>query len=136
MRHALVILGLAALLLGAQPVQAQSQSIPFSYLSATGTNSRLIKVGRSKLKWILPVNTTSAIYYLKLYDKATAPTCGTDVPKLRIPVPHASGAGNGVVADLQNVPFTRGIGMCLVSGIADNDTGNAAAGVALNFGIE
>jgi hypothetical protein len=125
---AFTVLGLAA---------AHAQSAPAGFLSTVSTNATLVKTGPVLLKAILPINTTGAVYYLKLYDKATQPVCGTDVPKWRIPVPFgASNSGGGIDhTDNGGLQFTNGLGFCLTSGIADNDTGNAAAGIAINFGI-
>lgn len=66
----------------------------------------------------------AAPVYVKLYDKATAPTCGTDTPVKRLLIPAAATAANGAVS---NVPFTggvkfaNGIGFCVVTGIGDSD---------------
>jgi len=133
-----MLLALAALLcLQALPALAQSlQPIPVSYLSAATTNSTLISgAGQNVLKWLVAGNTTAVVYYLKVYDKATAPVCGTDIPILRIPVPPSTATNGGVTAlSFDDTRFTRGIGFCLTAALADNDTGVAAVGVALNFG--
>src|SRR3974377_574167 len=86
------LIGLTLLLLGyaAQPSQAQAPPgtpAPVSYLSTASTNSTLVQGGVTVLKAIVPINTTATATFLKLYDKAPAPTCGTDVPKWRVPVP-------------------------------------------------
>ncbi len=125
--------GALALALG---VGAYAQSAPVSYLSTASTNATLVQAGRTYVKVILPINTTTTVYYLKLYDKATAPTCGTDTPKWRIPVPYgASNSGGGISLPNDGLQFQLGFGFCLVGGIADNDSSNAATGVTLNFGI-
>lgn len=131
-----------ALLLLMMPSQTFAQSAPVKFLSVASTNSTLVVktvANRSKLtlKSAVLVNTTAAIYYLKLYDKATAPTCGTDVPKWTVPIPFgASSSGNGFSIPLgDGLEFLLGLGFCITSGVADNDTGNAAAGVVINFGV-
>ena len=127
------LLLLAAILFA--PTQAFAQSAPYHYLTAASTNSNLVQAGRLSLHDILAVNTTATIYYLKLYDKATAPTCGTDIPKLTIPL---SASTSGVVTPLSSTLgfyFQLGIGFCVVGGIADTDNSNAATGVAINLGF-
>lgn len=124
----------AALLLSSGA--AFAQSAPLHYLSAGTNNSTLVRTGKSVLHVVLPINTTSTVYYLKFYNKATAPTCGTDIPAITIPVPNAAGAGGGVVlASTDGMLFGLGLGFCLVGAIADNDNSNAATGVAINIGV-
>lgn len=122
------------LMLPAHADAAGPDAKPYSYLSAASNNATLVYAGTSLVKWVLVVNTTATTYYLKLYSKASAPTCGTDTPALRIPVPPQ--ADGGVVAlSLENSQFALGVGFCLVAGIADNDNTNAATGVAVNLGV-
>src|SRR5271166_2683886 len=119
------------------PAQAQTAYAvkPTHYLSAGTLNPTLVKAGRSVLWTVVAVNTTTAPYYLKFYDKATAPTCGTDTPVLNFPIPFwASNAGGGAVIPVPvGWEFTLGLGFCLTGAIADNDTTNAAAGVSINL---
>lgn len=113
--------------IGAQPVY---------YLSAASTNSTLVSAGWHTVTSLTVINTTATIYYLKLYDKATAPTCGTDTPVQNYPIP-ASTAGNGVTLPLgPGLGFITGIGFCLVGGVAANDTSVAATGIVINMGYK
>jgi hypothetical protein len=113
--------------IGAQPVY---------YLSAASTNSTLVSAGWHTITSLNVINTTATLYYLKLYNKATAPTCGTDTPVQIIPIP-ASATGAGVQLPLgPGLGFNLGVGFCLTSGIAASDTGNAATGVAINIGYK
>lgn len=84
---------------------------------------------------IIPVNTTAVIYYLKFYDKATAPVAATDVPVLTIPVPVAAAAATVPITSVDGFAFINGMGFCLTGLIPDNDNTNAAAGVAINLGV-
>ena len=116
---------------------ALAQSFPYKWLSTVSTNSELVNAGATRLTVIVPLNTTTTLYYLKLYDKATAPTCGTDTPVQTFPVPFGgSNAGGGIALPLPpgGLSFQNGLGFCLTGGIADNDAANAAAGVAINLG--
>ena len=128
-----VLTSLALLVLGSVSVLAQSA--PVKFLSAASNNATLVKTGRTLLKVLLPINTTSTTYYLHLYSKATVPVCGTDVPLWTVPVPNAAGAGAGVALPSEGLMFPLGLGFCLTAGIADTDNVNAATGVAINLGV-
>jgi hypothetical protein len=127
--------GLLLCLLTLAPVSAQT--VPVKYLSAATNNSTLVNTGRSKLGTGIVVNTTVTVYYLKLYNKATAPTCGTDVPKWTIPIPYgASNAAGGFVLPLgDGLSFPLGLGFCITASIADNDNTSAATGIVVNLGV-
>lgn len=127
-----------SLLLSLTTFAARAQSlpvIPFKYLSQASTNSTLVSgAGQNVLKWIVAVNTTNTVYYLKFYNKATAPTCGTDTPILSIPIPAANTGGGLAAISFDDTRFSLGIGFCLTGALADNDSTNAATGVAINLG--
>lgn len=88
------------------------------------TTGQLIKAGYGKIGRINIVNTAASIIYVKFYDKATA-GASTDTPMLTLPL--ASGIGIGVTHSFV-VPVSYGLGLSVrcVTGIADNDTTNAA----------
>lgn len=123
-----------ALALAAITVASANEN-PFSYLSTASNNSTLVAPGPQLLRSVLVSNTTTTTYYLKIYDKLTAPTCGTDTPKMRVPIPPQSAGGGGVMLSFSSLQFTFGVGFCLTAGIADSDNTNAATGVAINFTI-
>jgi hypothetical protein len=131
-----MIVGALLLALAAWSSPASAQSAPKHYLSAASTNSTLVLGRPSVLKMITAVNTTATLYYLKFYDKATAPTCNTDVPKLTLPLPASATGGTPMVPDIgDGLIFTLGVGFCLTGGIADADNTAAATGVAINVGV-
>jgi hypothetical protein len=122
---------------------AIAQSAPKKFLSAASTNSTLVMAGVGAsgsiggpagvlLKTAVLGNTTATGYFLKLYNKATAPACGTDLPVQTFPVPPNQTVpidfGNGAI-------FPLGLGFCLTGAIGDTDNTAAAAGVAINLGI-
>lgn len=137
MKHRAGFLVSLALPLLALASSTQAQSIPKKYFSANTTNSTLVYASKGLLKTGVVINTTSTIYYLKLYDKATAPTCGTDTPVWTLPVPFGnSGAGGGFVLPLADgLQFANGIGFCLTGALADNDTTVAATGIVIDLGV-
>jgi hypothetical protein len=110
-------------------------SLGVHFLSASSTNATSVTARQTALYNVITVNTTASIYYLKLYDKASAPTCGTDTPIATYPVPFgASSSGGGFQMSRGTaLGFSLGMGFCLTSGIADADTGVAVTGIAINF---
>lgn len=95
-----------------------------NYDSAATVNSTLVAAGVHTLYNITASNVNAAARYLKIYDKATAPTVGTDVPKLTIPIPLAGIANINFGA--LGMQFALGIGFGLTTGATDADT-NAVA---------
>lgn len=104
---------------------------PFFVNSAATTNGALILTGTSGLSAFYATNTGAGAAYVKLYNKATAPTVGTDVPEMVIPVPAAAGGVPGVYAlpmGFNAFRFPLGLGIAITGGAADNDTTAVAAG--------
>lgn len=94
--------------------------------STATTNATLVKNAAGTLYAIVATNIAATACFLKLYNKATAPTVGTDVPVMTIPVP----AGQSISLDLGalGLRFTTGIGIGITTGADDNDTAAIAAG--------
>jgi hypothetical protein len=114
---------------------AFAQSSPLDFLStASSESATLVFANRARLAALVASNITGTVYYLKLYDTATTPICGTDIPKWRIPLPINSSTVS-VPVDGDGVQFSHGIGFCLNGGIADNDLSNATSGISLNFAV-
>lgn len=99
----------------------------FRRVSTATENSAVIKASAGQLGGIIVGNVNAAMRYLKLYDMATGPA-ETDTPVLVIPVPGGSTAGGGVTLNFgPGIAFATGIGMRLVTGIADNNDTAVAA---------
>lgn len=97
----------------------------YRVVAANSDNAALILTGVRKVwGWEL-ANTNASARYVKLYDKATAPTVGTDVPKMTLTVP---GAGFRAAEKCIGIPFDLGLGIGIVTGAADNSTTAVAAG--------
>ena len=93
--------------------------------SAGSTNAAFIKNAAGTVYNIIASNTNAATRYVKFYNKASAPTVGTDVPVLTIAVPT-----NGTVQANMGVlghRFATGIAIAITTGAADSDTGAVAA---------
>lgn len=69
--------------------------------------------------WYL-YNNAATTRYIKFYNKATAPTVGTDTPVLTIAIPAGSAAN---VEYNVGIAFDTGIGVGATTGVADNNTG-------------
>jgi hypothetical protein len=104
---------------------------PCYITSAASTNSTSCKGSAGQLYGVEVVNTTSTLYYLRLYNSSSAPTCSSATGFVRtIPVPHATGAGGGL-ANFYSVGevYGTGVGFCLTGGGSSTDNTNAATGV-------
>jgi hypothetical protein len=93
--------------------------------SAATTNATSVKGSAGTLFAIHVSNINAAIRYLKLYNKATAPTVGTDVPVMVIPIP-ATGFASPNLGGM-GMQFGTGIAFALTTGAADTDTAAVAA---------
>ena len=100
--------------------------------SAAGTNGQLVVAGTISLQSLYATNIGATDAYIKLYNKATAPVVGTDVPAMIIPVPAASAGGVPGVAQLSpnlaGYRFALGLGLAITGAAADTDTTAIAAG--------
>lgn len=129
----------AALIAVGFALPAHAQSVPVKYDSLASTNATLVMAGTGhKITSIVALNSTVALYWLKLYDTAVAPTCGAGTPVQKYAIPFgSSNSGGGFVLPIPDgMQFFNGIGFCLTGAQADNDTTNAATGVVLNFTVK
>lgn len=92
-------------------------------VSAATTNATSVKGSAGQVYAVQVFNTNASPRYLKLYDKATAPTVGTDTPVKTLLIPgNANGAGMVLNWD-KGLVFSNGIGFGTTTGMADSDTG-------------
>lgn len=94
-------------------------------LSAATTNATVVKASAGRVIGWSIVNTTAAIKYLRLYNKTTAPTVGTDSPVSVIPIP-----ANGIatVSHPGGIGFATGIGYSITGASPDLDATATAVG--------
>lgn len=114
-------------------------SHPYHLISAATDNATLVAAGPHVVYTITAVNTTTTLYYLKLYDIGTTPTCGTSSVAQTFPIPFgASNSGGGITINIptSGLAFNSGVGLCIVSGIADNSDGSAATGIAVDVAYQ
>lgn len=106
---------------------AQDGWTPHRLLSASSTNATSVKASAGSVGFIFAVNLNAAVRYLKLYNKASAPTVGTDTPIATLPIP-ASTTGAGFSLSIPDgVNFSTGIAYATTTGAADSDTAAVAA---------
>lgn len=99
---------------------------PFGLNSAATTNATVVNTGRTGLRALVLTNTGGAVAFAKLYDKASAPTVGTDAPALTIPI-----AANGVVTlalGEHGLLFALGLALAITNLGTDADATAVAAG--------
>jgi hypothetical protein len=104
---------------------------PKYYESAATTNATSVQASSSTLFNVIIVNTTATKYYFKLYNKASAPTVGTDVPLQSYEV-----AASGTLNINYNIPlaFSTGLAFALTAGFAISDNTAAVTGIGINLG--
>ena len=106
------------------PGRASEGVLASRTISAATTNATNVKASGGQVYGWLVSNTNAAARYLKLYNKATAPTVGTDTPAMTILIP--AGAAPPVEFST-GISFSTGIGFALTTGVADADTAAVSA---------
>lgn len=97
-------------------------------IAAASTNSTLIKTGATRLVGGVVTNTSATIKYIKFYNKATAPTVGTDVPVLTLGIPALTTLPITDMLTGAGLQFALGAGFGLTGAAADTDTTVLVAG--------
>lgn len=103
--------------------------------AAASTNATLIKSTPGDLFQIIGYNASTSVRYLKIYNKASAPTVGTDTPILTLPIPPSTGFAFDWP---EGYWFSTGMSFAITTGSPDADTGALTAGdvVGLNIMIQ
>ncbi len=104
----------------------------YTMVSAGSTNATSVSTTPTVLHSIVVQNVNAAVRYIKLFDKASAPTVGTDTPVLNIGLQgSATGPSVSIVV---NANFTLGLAFALVTGAALlNNSAVTASDVMLNL---
>jgi len=102
----------------------------YSVTTAASTNAAVVKGSAGSLYDLTLSNPTATAAYVKLYNKATAPTVGTDVPVLTIPVPASSCIP--VTLGAIGKRFATGIGIAVTAAAVATDTGVTVAGIQIH----
>lgn len=101
--------------------------------AAATTNATSVKASAGVVYRIGGSNTAGAGRYLKLYDKATAPTVGTDTPVQTFFLAQSAAF---VLEWPAGRYFANGIAFAFTTGQADADTGALTAGDVQNFNLD
>jgi hypothetical protein len=97
-------------------------------ISAASTNATSVKTTKGNISGGRIFNTSAATKFFKLYNKATAPTVGTDVPVETWPIAAGASLDVGAVVGVFGLLLTTGIAYAITGAVADNDTTAVAAG--------
>lgn len=95
--------------------------------AAASTNATSVKGSAGSLLGGVLVNNSTAVKYFKWYNKASAPTVGTDTPVATLGIP--ANGGNLCLSDdgYANARFTTGIAYAITGAVTDADTTAVAA---------
>lgn len=94
----------------------------YSTVLLSGTNATMVKSAAGQIYAIYAFNINSAAIWLKLYDRASNPTPGTDTPILRFAIPgNLAGGGFVMTTDGKGCPVSTGIAFSATMGINDSD---------------
>lgn len=102
----------------------------YNAVTTASTNAAAPKTSGGNLYEITVSNPTATAAYVKLYNKASAPTVGTDVPVLTIPAP--AGATQQLEFGAVGKRFATGIAIACTAAAVATDTAVAVAGVQIN----
>ena len=99
-------------------------------VSAASTNATNCKGSSGNVYGFGFVNTTATVYYLRMYNTSSSPTCSSATGFIEsIPIP-ASATGAGIVAiEPFGEGYSTGISFCFTGGSSSTDNTNAATGV-------
>ncbi len=135
-----ILLLLLAVAFG-QTANFSGGAIPFHFISSATTNSLQVKTGAGTLYSVVAAGNTTSPYFLKLYDVAVAPTCGTTVPFHTIEIPGTATVTTGNLSVVPVFPvgllLSNGLGICITANINDTDTtATPASAVVINLGFK
>jgi len=96
----------------------------FTLNSAATTNATLVKNSSTVITDAVLSNNGAAAAFVKLYNKASAPTVGTDIPLICLTVPALGHAP----LDVNGLLFATGLSIAITNLAPDTDTTAVAAG--------
>lgn len=114
----------------------QRASANYRVLSAAAsTNGALVSATARNVHKLMGRVVRASSVFIKIYDKATAPTVGTDVPLMTLECVASSTFG----LDLAGMSLVNGLGIAMTTAAADADTGPLTAGdvtcLNLSYGV-
>lgn len=120
---------------GTQPVSGSVTANPpsgssYSLVTAASTNAAVVKSSAGSLFELSVSNPTATPAFVKLYNKTSAPTVGTDVPVVTIPVEASS--NKTTIFGTIGKRFTTGISIAVTAGMVATDTAATVAGIQIH----
>ena len=110
------------------PAATTGGATAYKLISAASTNATNVKASAGQIYMITASNINAAVRYLKIYNKASAPTVGTDTPAFTFAIPgDTTGAGTNIPIPACGIALGTGIAFAFTTGVADSDTGAVAA---------
>lgn len=102
--------------------------------SSASTNATSVKATPGTLFELTVSNPTATVAYFKLYNKASAPTVGTDVPIATYRIAATASAGDTITLDFgaNGKRFTTGIAYSLSGAAVATDTTSSVAGIQIH----
>lgn len=88
-------------------------------ICAASTNATSVKASAGKMYYLTAFNSDTVGYWVKLYNKASAPTVGTDVPVVAM---YAPPGGGFVIPQVLGAYFSTGIALATTLLATDADT--------------
>jgi hypothetical protein len=98
-------------------------------VAAGSTNATSVKASTGVIGTCVLTNTSASFRYVKLFNKASAPTVGTDTPVIQFPIAPSSTLD--VSTAFVGMRFSTGIAYATTTGSALLDTGAVTAGDVL-----
>jgi hypothetical protein len=99
-------------------------------VSAASNNATNCKGSAGNVYGFRFVNTTGTIYYLRMYNTSSSPTCSSATGFIEtIPIPASTGGAGLVAIEPMGEGYSTGISFCLTGGSSSTDNTNAATGV-------
>jgi hypothetical protein len=131
----------AAQISGTQPVSGSvtatttpATGTAYNLITAATTNAAVIKASAGNLMALNISNPTATAAFVKLYNKASAPTVGTDIPTMTFRI-----AATGTVGDMLSLNwgligerFSTGIALAVTAAAVATDTGATVAGIQIH----
>jgi hypothetical protein len=125
----------AAVVLSTEDLAAIVNTPTTTFINSTAsTNATSVKASAGTVWSILACNTNASVRYLKIYNKASAPTVGTDIPVLTLHLPTGNNATIPIGSN--GVRFTSGIALATTVSAGDTASDAVAAGeikIAVSF---
>ena len=99
-------------------------------VSAASNNATNCKGSAGNVYGFRFVNTTGTIYYLRMYNTSSSPTCSSATGFIEsIPIPASTGGAGLVAIEPMGEAYSTGISFCLTGGSSSTDNTSAATGV-------